>query len=158
MPVADVSARRCAATLRARRISDPPINAAAKRDKCPLGTDGTSGTSLTFRLTDMRETVEIPKIDRGQYLIVRADGREDLIDATPTLGAIYKAIGCDCVDTVTLDHKKQTVMLVDDEAAIRDPLKPINEKATALYHSRCKLGTTWSIRGDVAIVNDEDFA
>lgn len=36
--------------------------------------------------------------------------------------------------------------------------KPVNAKATELYHAVCKPGTTHQIVGDVAIVNDEDFA
>jgi hypothetical protein len=36
--------------------------------------------------------------------------------------------------------------------------KPVNPKATALYHAICKPGTLHSIHGDVAIVHDGDFA
>ena len=38
------------------------------------------------------------------------------------------------------------------------PRKPINEKATALYHANCRPGTTHQIVGDVVIVPDEDYA
>jgi hypothetical protein len=100
----------------------------------------------------------IPEVKQGQYLIIRVNGDEYTVANKPTLAAIYKRITCECVDTITLDQKRQIVMMVDDEAAVREPLKPVNHKATALYHARCRPGTTWPIRGDVAIVNDEDFA
>lgn len=35
-------------------------------------------------------------------------------------------------------------------------LKPVNERATFLYHSVCIPGTTHKIVGDVAILDDED--
>ena len=100
----------------------------------------------------------LPTIQRGQYLILRANGNMKRVDEKPTLKAIYKAIGCDCIDTIMLDRERQLVMMVDDNGAITEPPKPVNENATIMYHSICRPGTTWPIRGDVALVNDEDFA
>jgi hypothetical protein len=50
----------------------------------------------------------------------------------------------------------EIVMMVDDTGMIDG--KPINPKATELYRGVCRPGTPYSIHGDVAIVNDEDFA
>jgi hypothetical protein len=46
-------------------------------------------------------------------------------------------------------------MYVDDTGMIDG--KPINAKATALYHARCKPGTVHQIHGHAVIVNDKDF-
>jgi hypothetical protein len=35
--------------------------------------------------------------------------------------------------------------------------KPVNQKATALYHAVCRPGTLHQIHGDVVIVSDRDF-
>jgi hypothetical protein len=47
-------------------------------------------------------------------------------------------------------------MIVDDTGMIDH--KPVNAKATELYRAKCNPGTPFSIHGDVAIVNDADFA
>jgi hypothetical protein len=93
---------------------------------------------------------------RGSYWIIRVDGSATLYEERPTLRQICAAIGCTVIDTVILDRKKEVVMIVDDTGMIDG--KPVNAKATELYHAVCKPGTIWSIHGDVAIVNDEDFA
>jgi hypothetical protein len=98
----------------------------------------------------------IPDIRRGEYLIIRVDGTETRVEEKPTLHKLYRDIGCQCADTVTLDHKRQILMFVDDTGMVDG--KPVNPKATALYHGRCKPGTVFAIHGDVAVVNDEDFA
>ena len=95
-------------------------------------------------------------IPRGSYKIIRVDGTEEMVPRNPTIKDIYKAIGCECIDTVCLDREAQTVMMVDDTGLIDG--KPINRKATVLYRSVCRLGTFGEIAGDVAIVNDGDFA
>ncbi len=59
----------------------------------------------------------------------------------------------DCFDTVNLRDGR--IMLVDDTGLIDG--KPVNEKATKLYHSLCKKGTTHPICGDVVICIDADF-
>jgi hypothetical protein len=82
------------------------------------------------------------------------------MEGKPTIGKIYHALNVSCCDSVTLrfpsNGKDGIVMMVDDAGMVDG--KPVNSKATALYHSRCKPGTIHGIHGDVAIVNDEDFA
>jgi hypothetical protein len=63
---------------------------------------------------------------------------------------ILRLIGCTSLDTVTIDRRKQAVMFVDDTGMI--DVKPVNPKATELYHRVCKPGTVWAIHGDVVIV------
>lgn len=98
----------------------------------------------------------IPEIKRGEYLIIKADGREDLYEACPTIKEIQRKIVADALDTVTLDRARGIVMFVDDSGFAKN--LPRNEKATQLYLQRCKPNTDWFIRGDVAIVNDGDFS
>jgi hypothetical protein len=100
------------------------------------------------------------KIKRGEYKIIRVDGTETIVKEHPQIKAIHRAIGCECLDTVVLTMNPvsglpDTVMMVDDTGMIDG--KPINAKATFLYHSVCRPGTPYSIHGDVAIVNDSDF-
>lgn len=100
--------------------------------------------------------LDIPKIRRGEYLVVGVDGTETLIEERPTIQKIHRDIGCDCLDTVTLDRKAGIVMMVDDTGMVDN--KPVNPKATVWYRMICKPGTLHQIHGDVAIVNDLDFA
>lgn len=86
------------------------------------------------------------------YKIIRVDGTETVHEGKPTIHEITRLIGCDGLDTVTIDRKRLTVMFVDDTGLIDG--KPVNAKATALYHAVCKPGTVWQIHGDVVIVND----
>jgi hypothetical protein len=90
------------------------------------------------------------------YKIIRVDGTETTHEGKPTIREITRLIGCDGLDHVTIDRKRQTVMFVDDTGMIDH--KPVNPKATALYRSVCKPGTVHCIHGDVVIVNDGDFA
>jgi hypothetical protein len=115
--------------------------------------------------------------------VIRTDGREEdhtVSRATP-LQEIYRLIGCDTIDTVNL--RDGNVMLVDDDGYDCEfvdhgqqptgpggqlaqtfenrPVrarKPVNPKATAMYHAVCQPGTTHQIVGDVAIALDADFA
>ena len=91
------------------------------------------------------------------YTILRTDGTEETINEQPTLHGIREAIHCETLDVVQIGRAKGTdeIMLVDDSGALTG--KPVNEKATQLYHRICKPGTTWQIRGDVAIARDRDF-
>ena len=93
---------------------------------------------------------------QGSFRVIRVDGSEELVAERPTIGKIHTAIGCECLDMVLLDPEHEIVMAVDDTGMVDG--KPVNPKATALYHSICKPGTVFSIHGDVAIVNDRDFA
>jgi hypothetical protein len=107
--------------------------------------------------------------------IIRTDGREETHDLSgDTWPAIKRLMGAKYLSTVNLRDGR--IMLVDDlgyevnpqqtqgedgilyitNETVR-PLKPENQKATALYHSVCKPGTTHKIVGDVAIVVDKDF-
>lgn len=60
------------------------------------------------------------------------------------------------IDAQGLDHfslrKTGQIVWVDDIGFWRK--KPINPKATLLYHSTCRQGTTQPIVGDVAITDD----
>lgn len=108
-----------------------------------------------------------------QVHVIRTDGREEdhaVPNGSGALPAIYRLIGCDTIDTVNLRDGR--VMLVDDNGwdtrfeerpyggamiPVR-PRKPINAKATTLYHGVCVPGTTHQIVGDVAIAWDREFA
>jgi hypothetical protein len=48
------------------------------------------------------------------------------------------------------------VMFVDDNGISKN--LRVNAKATGLYHSVCRRGTTHQIRGDVVVAFDNDFA
>ena len=104
----------------------------------------------------------IPEIKRGHVLVILTDGSFVWTSQKPTIGLIEKLIGADALDTVTLRRggeapgKPAIVMFVDDLGHSKQ--LPVNAKATEYYLSRCKPGTRHQIRGDVAIVNDEDFA
>lgn len=108
-----------------------------------------------------------------RVLVIRTDGQEETHEVTrqTALQEIYQLIGCDTVDSV--DLRDGRVMLVDDngydcEFVTHAPgrfefkpthaRKPVNPRATAIYHAVCVPGTTHAIVGDVAIVVDKDFA
>lgn len=86
--------------------------------------------------------------------IIRTDGTETPLAKTSNIRHLSTLLGADGLDTVNL--RDGTVMLVDDLGHSKD--LPVNEKATALYLSICRPGTTHQIRGDVVITVDEDFA
>lgn len=99
-------------------------------------------------------------IKRGEWLVIRVDGTQDWKQGKPTIGKIYREIGASCCDSVTLrfpDGGKDGIVMMVDDTGMLDG-KPVNPRATDIYHSRCKPGTIHAIHGDVAIVNDEDFA
>lgn len=95
-------------------------------------------------------------IRRGEFKIIRVDGSETMHEGRPTIRGIQQFIDAECLDTVILDFRLKQVMMVDDTGMCDG--KPVNQKATALYHAICKPGTVHCIHGDVAIVNDGDFA
>lgn len=96
--------------------------------------------------------------------VIRVSGEEEehefpLVSGRRALEKIYELIDCKTIDVVTLTfHSGQPslVMVVDDEGYAKE--KPVNPKATQLYHQRCKPGVTHQIVGDVALVNDSVFA
>jgi hypothetical protein len=105
--------------------------------------------------------------------IIRTNGTEEQItvDRTSVMKKIHEVLGAKYLDTVNLRDGR--VMFVDDggyetrEEQVGEnhikmvpvrALKPVNARATRLYHSVCVPGTTHQIVGDVVIVIDEDFA
>jgi len=82
--------------------------------------------------------------------IIRVDGSEEHVIAR--FGQIDRLIHADGLDTVNLRDGR--VMVVDDLGHPNG--KPVNRKATALYHGICRPGTTHQIVGDVAIVVDAE--
>lgn len=92
---------------------------------------------------------------RDSFRVIRTDGRDEVVQQAPTLDAIYRAIGCECATTVTLDKRRSTIMYADDTGMI--DWKPINAKATERMRKAFP-GYPYSIHGDVAIINDGAFA
>jgi hypothetical protein len=100
-------------------------------------------------------------IRQGEYRIIRTDGRKILVEQKPTIRGIHRDIGCECCDSVTLQfgdygHIPTIVMVVDDTGMLDG--KPVNDKATALVREARGQDYPYFIHGDVAVVNDEDFA
>lgn len=94
-------------------------------------------------------------IKRGEYKIVRTDGAEIMHSERPHMKTILADIGAQVADVVILDSRTHQIMLCDDEGILKN--RPVNAKATKLYHSVCRPGTTHQIHGDIALVNDLDF-
>jgi len=86
--------------------------------------------------------------------VIRVSGENEThtIPQRDPFKRIYELLNCNGCDTVNL--KDGRVMIVDDTGMIDG--KPINPKATAIYHT--VRNTPYSIHGDVAIAVDEDFA
>jgi hypothetical protein len=95
-------------------------------------------------------------MDRGQYKVMLVDGTETVHEGKPPIAEIERLIGCDALDTVTLDRKRQTVMFLDDTGMLTR--KPVNEKATAQMKQAFGQQYPYSIHGHVVICNDGDFA
>jgi len=87
---------------------------------------------------------------RGEYKVVRTDGSETVHQGKVSIDEICRLIGCDSLDTVRIGPRRELTMFVDDTGMIDG--KPVNPKATALYHAICRPGTVWAIHGDVVIV------
>src|ERR1700723_4797477 len=94
--------------------------------------EGTSLCSSWNRMWRQNDKVPMTK----QHRLIRTDGTERILDKRPSFEEIRRLIGCDGLDTVTIDRRRQTVMFVDDTGMIDG--KPVNAKATALYHAICK--------------------
>jgi hypothetical protein len=106
-------------------------------------------------------------------MLIRTDGTTQVFDKPIPFDEICRLIDAGATDTVALHHMGHPlhVMIVDDlgydTKAIVDgnstllvPVKarkPVNLKATELYHANCMPGTTHQIVGDVVVVPDEDF-
>jgi hypothetical protein len=98
-------------------------------------------------------------LDKNTWKVIRTDGTEEVFPGRAFIRSIEKAIGANCLDSVTLTRhasRAQIVMMVDDTGMIDH--KPVNPRATELYLAVCKPGTVYSIHGDVALVWDGDFA
>ena len=88
------------------------------------------------------------------FTIIRTGGAQEIKVERASIAAIEQLIGADCLDTVNLRDGR--VLLVDDNGIAKG--LPVNKTATELYHGVCRPGTTHEIRGDVAVVHDNDFA
>jgi hypothetical protein len=93
-----------------------------------------------------------------QRRLIRADGSCELLSARLSMAAIRTMIRADGLDTVNLRHLGHplVVMLVDDNGQAKG--LPVNRIATSLYWANCVPGTDHQIRGDVVVVEDDDFA
>jgi hypothetical protein len=94
-------------------------------------------------------------METGYIKVIRTDGTESIHQGKASVAEICRLIGCGTLDTVTIDRKRQTVMFVNDSGVLDG--KPVNAKATALYHAVCKPGTVHQIHGDVVIVERPAF-
>lgn len=90
--------------------------------------------------------------------LIRTDGTEEELIGPHAIADICQMIGADTLDTVILRHlgDPRHVMIVDDTGMIDG--RPINAKATELYRTNCRPGTTFGIHGDVVVVPDSDYA
>ena len=88
-----------------------------------------------------------------QRMILRADGTTEPLEAPAGLEAVNKAIGHAIPFTVRLPDGW---MMLGDDNGIAKRL-PVNNAATALYHSVCRPGTTNRIHGDVVVTMESDF-
>ncbi len=90
--------------------------------------------------------------------LLRADGTEEMLTGPHSIQDVQAMIGADTIDTVLLRSWGDPlhVMLVDDTGMIAG--RPVNARATALYHAQCRPGVTHQIHGDVVIVPDGDYA
>ena len=89
--------------------------------------------------------------------LIRTDGTEVPLDTPQSISSIQRLIGAECLDVVQLRHlgSPAWVMLVDDTGMIDG--RPVNAKATEMYHANCRPGTPYQIHGDVVIALDGDF-
>ena len=102
-----------------------------------------------FTLETLSSTVRV---------LLRADGEKSTIEPG-TMTEYRRALNAAAVDVVALRHLGADplyVMLLDDLG--HDKALPVNAEATRLYHANCKPNTTHTIRGDVVIAPDSDFA
>jgi len=122
----------------------------------------------------------MPTVPRDSFLVIRTDGHEEVVPfpakkGMTRLDAMKQALGFDTFDFIALNRRGRgpvdLVMVVDDqgyETRTEDhggdhfelvPVqarKPVNPRATELYHAVCLPGTTHQIVGDVAILHDAD--
>lgn len=85
--------------------------------------------------------------------LIKVNGDIVVIPEKLTIKAIEKLIGADCLDSFNL--RDGTCVFVDDSGY--DKNLPVNQKATELYLSICRPGTTHQILGNAVLCPDEDF-
>jgi hypothetical protein len=89
------------------------------------------------------------------YTVIRVDGTEEVHMLNPSeslmLREVAAQIGAQYLDSFSLRDGRR--VWVDDLGQSKG--LPVNVKATALYWSICRVGTTYQIRGDVAVLNEE---
>jgi hypothetical protein len=89
--------------------------------------------------------------------IIRVDGSIELLEHPIHILEAGRLIGANTLDIVQLRHlgRPLVVMVVDDLG--HEKRRPVNQHASELYWANCHPGTTHTIRGDVAIVLDDDY-
>ena len=75
------------------------------------------------------------KQEPGSWKVIRVNGSVEERAGKPTLDEIQKAIGCDCIDCVTLDHETQTLMAVESRSILK---RHDSTKKSAFSRSRAK--------------------
>lgn len=100
---------------------------------------------------------ELINLKPGELKLIRVDGTEDTTPASARhiIHDVRKLIGCDMLDTVIVDRQRHIVMLCDDTGMVDG--KPVNPRATELYHAVTKPGNPYAIHGDVVLAFDRDF-
>ena len=93
--------------------------------------------------------------------IWRTDGGTEyhrVVDDAGFLGALKILIAAPVLDFVPL--ARGLYMVVDDQAAREGSEKPVNPRATAVYHRRRSIGRAagrvWPIYGDVAVYTESE--
>ena len=89
-------------------------------------------------------------MEKASFKVIRVNGMETVHEGKVSTAEITRLIGCDTLDTVRIGAKREMTMFVDDTGMLDG--KPVNPKATELYHAVCRPGTLHSIHGDVVIV------
>jgi hypothetical protein len=103
-----------------------------------------------FEIPSREASINSNAVSSGTYKLIRCDGSEAVFSGKISLAEIERLIGCTGLDHVTIDRLRQTVMFVDDTGMVDG--KPVNPKATALYHAVSTPGNPYSLHGDVVIV------
>jgi hypothetical protein len=99
--------------------------------------------------------MKAPHIEPGTWRIYRADGTQEEFTTKPSIRQVSSKLGYDTLDSVNLRGNGPTIMMVCDTGMI-DGL-PSNAKANEFMQA-VNPGYPYPICGDVAILNDRDFA
>ena len=104
------------------------------------------------------EIEKLIDVHPGEYRILNVDGTESLIDERPTIRRLLLQIGAETIDCVTLRMTRPAIVMIVDDTGMLDH-KPVNQKASELMRAtRGGPDYPYDIHGNVAIVNDDDFA